>query len=179
MENQWRHRKKKITGEDEFRYYKFLVDLCSSDEVSYTQNELLYEARKEFKKYNINQSEISRDLDYLNIKKVRKSNVTNEGYVFKYKKNNSDIDIPLDTVKNISGYRGLFKSYRGLKISVKQGYETAICSIIDEKFSSKNVIIIPAYKAVCIITNSGNEALLRDIQRSIANAKEVLKSSTL
>lgn len=184
MKNNWKHRKKKLKGDLEFEYYNKLVELSSDDEISYTEKELLVEINKWLKKRLKNcsekkettQPELSRDLAYLHIKKVRVSNIENKGYVFKYKKNDSDVDLPLDFIKYIAKPSAVMRTFRCLKIGVKKGYENTICSIIAEKFPTRNIIIIPAYSAVCIITNKKSEMFLTDISNSIKKAQDLLKS---
>lgn len=84
----------------------------------------------------------------------------------------SEEKYPVEFYNYITGnVNSLGANIRMIKIPVKSNSENIVCKKIYEYFDMRNIICIPAYKSVCVITNKRYSEKLKNIKDELNIAR--------
>lgn len=152
MDLQLAPRKRKMKEHEEMEYYRYLRFITEDHKKGLTQASILamVNSDERFQRFKIQQSELSKDLKYAQLVAVKEQGVM----VYRHKALDPLEGLPKEFEKYLSGEPALFNKPKCLKIPVSEGYEIVACKEIIAHFKPKHIICIPAYKSVCIISNS-------------------------
>lgn len=152
-------RKRSMTEEKEREYYEFLFRLVEDEEIGLSQQEILEHVKDEG--YKISQSVLSNDLKALNIVPVYEQGRN----VYRYREIPSVSDVPVEFYNYVNGNVITFsKNINILKIPVKRDFELSVCKKLISYFNKSNIICIPAFESVCVISNSKHKDKLDEIK---------------
>ena len=155
-------RKRNMNEEQEKKYYEFLLLLVDDEEIGLSQTEILDYVHD--KGYHVSQSALSNDLKALSIVPVREQGKD----VYRYREISPVSDIPVEFYNYVNGKVITFsKNVNILKIPVKRDFEISVCKKLSDYFNKSNIICIPAFESVCVISNSKHKEKLNEIKEII------------
>lgn len=167
MDLQLAPRKRKMEEHEEMEYYRYLRFITEDHKKGLTQASILAMINDDerFKRFKIQQSELSKDLKYAQLVAVKEQGVM----VYRHKTFDPFDDMPVEFHNYVSGTATLFNKPKCLKVPVDEGSEMIVCKKIHNHFKSSNIICIPAYRAVCVIASSTDNSIkkVKDIQEKI------------
>lgn len=155
-------RKKSMNEKQEKQYYEFLLLLVDNNEEGLSQKEILSYATDEG--YNVSQPTLSQDLKALNIVPV----IEHGRKVYRYREPQPLSNIPVEFYNYVNGKVITFsKNLNILKIPVKRDFEISVCKKLLDYFNKSNIICIPAFESVCVISNGKHKDKLDEISEVI------------
>lgn len=156
-------------------YRKFLIELVSDDNERITKQVQIQLAIKKRFGIDIKQSKLSKDLKKFKI--ILKNSGVDR--VYRYDPNAfEENNLPDEFYKYSIGQPILIKNMQVLRIPVKRDTEIAVCNALTEYFKNGNIICIPAYKSVCIISSKKYVEKLSAIKETISEEYEKKKKKT-
>lgn len=150
-------------------YNEFLLEICKDESRKlYERADVLMALKNEFDESlaeKIHPTKLSRDLKSLKIRRMR----IGAKWMYRYDKNmGNEEKYPVEFFNYVEGKaNSLGVNIRMIKIPVQSNYENIVCEKIYEHFGGKNIICIPAYKSVCVISNKKNQNKLEDIRNNL------------
>ena len=152
-------RKKSMSEEKERKYYDFLLTLVNDTEKGLSQKQILSYVNEAG--YQVSQATLSQDLKALNILSVKEQGEK----VYRYNEKSPASDVPVEFYNYVNGKVITFsKNLNILKIPVKRDFEISVCKTLTEYFNKSNIICIPAFKSVCVISNGNHKEKLDRIK---------------
>ena len=147
-------------------YNEFLLEICKDESRKlYERADVLMALKNEFDESlaeKIHPTKLSRDLKSLKIRRMR----IGAEWMYRYDKNmGNEEKYPVEFFHYVSGKaNSLGANIRMIKIPVQNNCENIVCEKICEHFGGANIICIPAYESVCVITSQKHIHKLKDIR---------------
>ena len=152
--------KKLMNNYQEKEYHQLIFD-CIREAPEKQLKHLHIEIQKNLDiKFSI--SKLSKDFAALNIKRIKEDG----RWIYKYIKPSVVDEFPIEFKNYIEQKPTTHSSnLSALKIKVILGSESIVCITILDKYGNKNIICIPAYSSVCIL--SSDLIKLRKIKKDL------------
>ncbi len=147
-------------------YDEFLLEICKDESRKlYTRDDILMALKNEFDESlakRIHPTKLSRDLKSLKIRRMR----IGTELMFRYDENmGNEEKYPIEFFNYVTGnVSNMGANIRMIKIPVQNNCENIVCEKICEHFGGANIICIPAYESVCVITSQKHIHKLKDIR---------------
>lgn len=147
-------------------YDEFLLEICKDESRKlYTRDDILMALKNEFDESlakKIHPTKLSRDLKSLKIRRMR----IGTELMFRYDENmGNEEKYPVEFFNYVTGnVSNMGANIRMIKIPVQNNCENIVCEKICAHFGGANIICIPAYESVCVITSQKHIHKLKDIR---------------
>lgn len=112
-------------------------------------------------------SKLSKDFDKLNIKRLKEDG----RWIYRYIEPSIADELPIE-FKNYIKQKPVTHStnLKALKIRVVEGSESIVCKSIVDKYGGRNIICIPAYLSICILSSDSKK--LKRIKKDLCTLFE-------